>query len=73
MKIKQMAVVMDQEGNETFYALSESGKLFQKMYVSMKAPTAEKPYAYDYAYYWEPVVLEIGKPERFNVIKKVGE
>ena len=65
MKIIQVAVAIDNEGNENLYALDDEGSLYARMYVSAKVPTQENPYAYKFAYYWEPVVLPIGKPEGF--------
>jgi hypothetical protein len=65
MLITQIAVTMDNENNETLYALNGAGFLFVKQCVTKRFPTPENPYACKHAYYWEPVDLPIGKPAEF--------
>jgi hypothetical protein len=68
MRIIQFAVILDSDNNETMYALGDDGTLYEKLYVvGDPMPTPEKPYARDFAYYWNPCAIEVGMPERFKV------
>ena len=61
MNFKQIAVAVDAEGNESLYALSESGRLLVKKSAYTFLPNGLAPRK-KWRYWWEEVDLPIGDP-----------
>jgi hypothetical protein len=61
VNFKQIAVAVDAEGNESLYALSESGRLLVKKSSYTFVPNGLAPRR-EWRYWWEEVDLPIGDP-----------
>ena len=60
LTIKQIAVAVDGEGNETLYALTEAGCLFEK---KSRCESTTSGANKKWFYWWEEVNLPVGEPQ----------